>query len=520
MRTWPQAARREEAEADSMRIGTRLILLTMTAVIGVMLVASVITLRQRKESLDAAARRELRAHATTLRVALEESHHAGRPLDAQRLIDRLQQNTGLFSIILFDASGAITLISNEGTPDEIRYLDEARRAIESGETVEHERSVGGEDFFSVIMPLDVGGARIGAVEIVQPISFVNEHIAHAQRDITITAALLCFSMLIVLYSVTRYSILRPIGELLHGAVAVGQGDLAYRVAVAGGGSEMARLAKEFNRMADNLAEQRRASEREAEERLALERKLRHSERLAVVGRIAAGVAHEMGAPLQVIDGRAKQLLTHPDAPAEMRARNLAIIRHQAERIAQIVRQLLNLSRPYNLRREPLELSAAVAATLEEVELEAARCGVRIEFNPKRGACVEVDPNLINQVFLNICRNAIQEMPAGGLLRIELLDGDPSRDNFAAVRFTDTGGGIAPEHLPQVFDPFFTTKEIGVGTGLGLPVSSRIVEEHGGWIEAANTEDESGAVFTVYLPRAAQGAAGGASPVCREGEEER
>jgi signal transduction histidine kinase len=106
-------------------------------------------------------------------------------------------------------------------------------------------------------------------------------------------------------------------------------------------------------MAESLAEQRLATERQAEERLALERELRHSERLASVGRLAAGVAHEMGAPLNVIKGRVEMLREHPDAPAEKRARNLDIIGAQADVIADIVRQLLTLARPFRLRREAI-----------------------------------------------------------------------------------------------------------------------------------------------------------------------
>lgn len=474
-------------------------LLTASAVVVVMLVASLITLRQREASLYAAARAELRAHALTLRAALEEDYSAGRPQYARRLIDRLGENSGIYSILLFDATGAVTLISNARTPEEIRYVNEARRALAAGEIIEIERRLGGEDFFSIIMPVAAGGAHVGAVEVVQPISFVRAHIARARRDIAVTSLLLCLTILLVLYAATHYSLSRPIYELLGAARAVGQGDLAYRVIVSGGGgSELTRLAQEFNRMADNLEAQRRAAAREAEERLALARKLRHNERLAAVGRLAAGVAHEMGAPLQVIDGRAKQLLNQPAAPTEMRTRNLTIIRHQAERITDIVRQLLNLARPYQLRRAPVNLRGAVAATLETIEADVERNGVQIEITSDHDATVEADPHLLGQVFLNICRNAVQAMPTGGQLRVEFVNGAP---DCAAVRFTDSGNGIAPEDLEHVFDPFFTTKEVSAGTGLGLAVASRIIEEHGGRIEAANARQGTGAVFTVYLPKA-------------------
>lgn len=287
-------------------------------------------------------------------------------------------------------------------------------------------------------------------------------------------------------------------------MAVGRGDLDYRVIVSRSGSELAKLAREFNRMADSLSEQRMNLKREAEERISLERQLRHTERLAAVGHLAAGVAHEMGAPLQVIDGRAKQLQQNPEAPIETRQRNLTIIRNQADRITRIVRQLLNLSRPFTLHAQAFSLEQLMRDTAELLESQAEKARVEIEVRPAPpGACrVMADPELIHQVVMNVCQNAIQAMPDGGRLTLECFpyQAEQDRKRFVAVRILDTGSGIAPEHITQIFDPFFTTKEVGSGTGLGLAVSRRIVEEHQGWMEAANRE-AGGAVFTIYLPEA-------------------
>jgi signal transduction histidine kinase len=300
----------------------------------------------------------------------------------------------------------------------------------------------------------------------------------------------------------RYNLLRPIKELLIGAKAIGQGDLAYRVIESGSGNEIAQLAGEFNRMAESLAEQRLAAERQTEERLALERELRHSERLASVGRLAAGVAHEMGAPLNVIKGRVEMLRENPDSPAEKRARNLDIVGAQADAITDIVRQLLTLARPFNLRREAIEPARLIAAVVELIEADAAKSGVRIEIgqnNHRRPNFVVGDWGLLQQVLMNICINALHAMAHGGALQIEVAPEEQYRRGrtFVGLRVSDTGSGIAPESLDHVFDPFFTTKEVGKGTGLGLSVARRIVEEHDGWIEAANRE-EGGAAFTIWL----------------------
>jgi two-component system NtrC family sensor kinase len=496
-----------------MKIGTRLIILLTLSISAVDLVGGLVTLRQREASLLEAARVESRAHALTLKIALEEDYLSGRTLDAQRLITRLRDNTGLFSLLLFDRSGALQAISNDLAPEEVRYFREAKQVITTGESIEIERSIGGEDFFSLITPLQLGEERVGAIEIIQPISFVQAHIAKARQHLVLTLLLMVVTVFLVVYLVTRYSLIRPVEELLNGARAVGRGDLNYRVIVARGGSELTSLAREFNRMADRLAEQRGTLQQETEGRISLERRLRQSEQLAAVGHLAAGVAHEMGAPLQVIDGRAKQLLHHPDASTETRQRNLTIIRNQAARITRIVRQLLNLARPYSLHLHPISPDELIRETVEMLESQAEKAGVSIEIpNPPLPELPTLlaDPELLQQVLLNLCQNGIQAMPQGGTLSISRFPArsrhlafvgphqEGSERDYLAIQIADTGEGIPQGILPRIFDPFFTTKDVGSGTGLGLAVSRRIIEEHEGWIEAANRPG-GGAIFTLFLP---------------------
>ena len=243
-----------------------------------------------------------------------------------------------------------------------------------------------------------------------------------------------------------------------------------------------------------VAEQRCAAETEAENRLNLEKELRHSERLASVGRLAAGIAHELGAPLNVIDARAEQLIENADAAREKQIRNLTIIRLQTARITHIVRQLLNLARPYNLRFEEIGIADLIKSALEAFVPNEA---LKIEFASKVNLSISGDEDFLAQVFSNIFQNAVQAMNGDGTLKIEINETERDSAKFAVVKISDTGKGIAPDNLDKIFDPFYTTKDIGEGTGLGLAVSRRIVEEHGGTIEALNLP-AGGASFTVYL----------------------
>lgn len=503
MRNGEWAAKSARAvKSRSMSLSTRLILF-LTIVVGVvMALAGYFILRQREAILSSALRNELLAHTVTLQIALEDSYRDGRINDAQRLIDRLSENPRVFRVVLFDEEGRVAMFSNPLAAGEIIPAPEIRRTIDSGEIIDLVHRELGQEVYSIIAPIRINATRRGALEISQPADFFKADAARARRDITLITLSLFGAIILVVQLVMRLNVLRPIKDLLTGASVIGQGDLSYRVIVPNSGSEITALVREFNRMAEGLSEQRNAAEGEAEGRLRLERELRHSERLAVVGRLASGVAHEMGAPLNVIKGRVEMLRDQPDSPETKRLRNLAIIEAQADAIAVIVRQLLTLARPFNLKCEPIAVTDLIHSAVELIESEAAQSGVTVEIEQTDHFHVNGDRALLHQVMMNICVNALHAMPQGGRLRIECLPETLNRKGRACLglRITDTGAGIAPEHLDHVFDPFFTTKEVGKGTGLGLSVSRRIVEEHDGWIEAENRE-EGGAAFTIWLPKA-------------------
>jgi len=482
-----------------MKTSARLILILTIAVGVVMSAGGYFILRQREKALEQAMRSEARAHAITLQIALERLYRLGKQTDAQELIDRMSDNQRIYGVVLFSNDGQVAMVSDELVADEIKFPPEVNRALATGETVETRRVIDDKEVFSILMPIHVGGVREGVFEIALPMVFIKEDYAHARREIILFALLLFLTIISVVIVVTRYSVLRPIDELLQGARALGRGDLNYRVIVPANDNEFALLEREFNRMADNLEEQRNNAVREMEQRLNLERRLRHTENLASVGRLAAGVAHEMGTPLNVIEVRAEQILQDPNDSKDRRRRNATIILTQVERITNIVRQLLHLARPYNIQRGVVDLNELISSTLEMLETKLQPARIAAEFEPERDALVSGDGEFLRQVFINLIVNAIQAMPDGGRLRIDYGDGLTEKDGsrFIATRIADTGIGIEEENFPFLFDPFYTTKDVGGGVGLGLPVSRRIVEEHNGWIEAANNED-GGATFTVYL----------------------
>lgn len=223
--------------------------------------------------------------------------------------------------------------------------------------------------------------------------------------------------------------------------------------------------------------------------------LRRTERLAELGTLASGMAHEIGTPMNVILGRAEHLMQR--TADERIQKGLEIIITQVERITKIMNQLLTFARRCPLERRSIDLRRTIADCLEVVQERIARHRISIEtVYDEDMPLVFADPDQMSQVLLNLVINALHAMPNGGVLRITL---SRSGGDLKLV-ILDTGHGIAESDLQKIFNPFFTTKEVGKGTGLGLTVVHGIVQEHGGSI-AVESQSGQGTTFTITLPLA-------------------
>jgi PAS domain S-box-containing protein len=222
-------------------------------------------------------------------------------------------------------------------------------------------------------------------------------------------------------------------------------------------------------------------------------RLRQTERLAELGTLASGMAHEIGTPMNVILGRAEHLLQRTDD--ERTRKGLEIIIGQVERITRIMNQLLTFARRRPMDRRPIDLRRTIVDTLDVLYERIQKNGIAVDtVFPETLPPAVADPDQISQVLLNLLVNAIHAMPDGGTLRLTLS----RRDRHLALAVADTGHGIPKDVLPKVFNPFFTTKEVGKGTGLGLTVVHGIITEHGGTIEV-ESEPGRGTTFTLTLP---------------------
>jgi signal transduction histidine kinase len=224
-------------------------------------------------------------------------------------------------------------------------------------------------------------------------------------------------------------------------------------------------------------------------------RLIQAEKLASMGQMAAGIAHEINNPLGVVLMYAHLLKDElpEDAPGRADAERVIA---EAERTQKIVRGILNFAREEKVERAPTDINQLLRDTVSGILGTSQNGKIRVEWSlDERLAPQSVDAGQLRQVFDNIVKNAREAMPEGGLLRIATEGGEGE----FTVRIADSGAGIPEENLPRMFSPFFTTKKVGKGTGLGLSVCYGIVKMHGGTIQASNNP-EGGACFTVCIRR--------------------
>ncbi len=290
----------------------------------------------------------------------------------------------------------------------------------------------------------------------------------------------------------------PIRDLEQGVSRVAQGDFDHRIVVHSG-DEMEELAEAFNNMTGRLREIYRDLAHQVNER---SRQLVRSERLASVGFLAAGVAHEINNPLasiafcsEALESRLSSIIATAPPGHEVISKYLKMIQDEAFRCKTITQRLLEFSRTGERRRESVDLADLIQSVLDMVQHLQNYKDKQILFEPVHSVFAKVNGQEIKSVVLNLVVNALDSMDVDGSLTIHLTQ----RDQMAELVFSDTGCGMTPEILENIFEPFFTRSRTGKGTGLGLSISHRVITQHGGEIEATSPGPDQGSTFIVRLP---------------------
>lgn len=497
-----------------MNLGTKIIVLLVLTVTATMTVHGYLSIQQDQENILRGMRLGMRSLAQAVRSALIDLYADGKNTGATREFAKAVAPRGnIHGLIVYDLDARPVAVSSslnypddfpELNPGPILKLDPRPVLREQKETEGYIRERSALIYYRIEPVFTSENKLVGAFVLARHGTGLNSAIVERRNRIVMTTCAMILLLSILVWIIVQRSVALPINRLIEKIRQVGRGNWKQRIDTAGK-DEIAALAREFNSMSDELEKAYSHLIEEQSAKLKLEQDLRRTERLASVGQLAAGLAHEIGTPLNIIAGRAEHLLRRARSAEETRD-NLAVIFSQSERIAGIVRQLLNFSR----RREALFRSVDIAGLLARInnffELQLKQRGIHSEIScPVSLPPINADAELLQQVFMNLYTNALHALNPGGLIKIRV----ESLENGAAVfsnganqglriRFEDNGAGIAPEFLDRIFDPFFTTKDIGEGSGLGLSVAFGIIKDHAGEIRV---ESELGKYsrFIIDLP---------------------
>ena len=349
----------------------------------------------------------------------------------------------------------------------------AERAVRTGVMQERHEELLGRSVFQQFLPLIDSGGRInGLLQIARRESDFSAAMARLEREAWIAWLIWCVLMATLVAWGHYRGVGRHVNRLLGAMQEIEQGRRGMPVS-AGGPRELAALAGGFNRMLDGMAASAREATRQRERAAQLDRRLREQEKMAAVGRIVRGVVHELGAPLSVIEGRARRLLrASSDRPAAMR--ELHRIHAQSERLRQLVRHLLEYGRAREAPRRSLDPRTLARSACHALAPELDDHGqVRLDYRMAADTTlIAGDPRRLELALLNLLRNALQAAAHQVTLTVE--------HDAAGVRLIVDDDGPGLELPPaQAVEPFCTTRPAGRGTGLGLAIANQVADEHGG-----------------------------------------
>jgi signal transduction histidine kinase len=359
--------------------------------------------------------------------------------------------------------------------------------------------------FYAYIPVTTPGGRPGGLEISKRFADLRAY----TRTTIIRVVLLAIAMVVASTAMASFLgvwlVGRPLRRLINRTRSMGEGDLSSRLELSQS-DELGELASRMNWMCDQLTKAQERIRSEAGARIAAVEALRHEDRLRTVGRLASGVAHELGTPLNVISGRAGLIVKESTSPRAV-VEHARIITAQTDRAAQIIRQLLDFGRRPQPKRTMVDLRQVAHQTLELVGPLARDRGVHVSVvGDDRAVEVKADAAQIQQVLANLVINATQATSDGDTVEVGIHDGSAVPEHgrvpggrFACLTVSDRGVGMTREVMEQILEPFFTTKEVGAGTGLGLSIADSIVRDHGGWLDVESRPGE-GSRFAVFLPR--------------------
>lgn len=435
---------------------------------------------QSERALLAELEKQTAELSKAIQVGVEEVTSTGST-DQMRLYNYLKELNakGVKEISIISNTDEIIASTNPMKIGEQVSPKKKERIIkaELGEPVSEEGKV-----YNVILPVVAGNEHYGYIHLQINVEDFSDLLrTNAIKRIVATSLVLCLGIVIAVLLSWMYT--RPIHNIVNAAGRVAAGDLTPDL-FTDRKDEIGELTQSFNFMVQKLREKR-----------ALEEKLREVEHLSGIGQFAKGIAHEIRNPLNFIslsiDHLREKYVPLEDARKEKFESLMMSIKQEIQRLNKLVGNFLDYGKPIKLSPREVELHSLVdevlALVLAKAEKDNVEIITRYEVLPK----LSLDPELIKTCIFNVVLNAFQAMPGGGRLTVSTK----ASNSKVSIFFEDTGTGISRENLSKIFDPFFSTKESGLG--LGLALTRRVVEEHGGKVDFQSTEGKGSTIIMSF-----------------------
>jgi signal transduction histidine kinase len=459
---------------------------------------------QDEEDLRSNAEHELKLLATSIQVAVKNALRDHQMADIREILDELDLKDSALDVLVFDQNGHVTAGSPGSDQWEALVAPSFREVSSTGHPLIRFEGARGLSRALAALPMHADdGSGMGVVAVVRPLDGLRRDMVATATSTALSIAAAFAALMCVAWMLVHLHVRRPLDGLLNVIGAVRSGDFTA-AASEGRNDELSQLGAQFNAMVRELDHARKKVLAESEARQALEAGLARIDKMVTLGQLSAGLAHEIGSPLQILNGRARALATRDHIPPEVQ-RTAQILVEQSDRITSIVEQLLNFARKRAPNVAEIDVVAPTRAIAEFLQSDARRRAVHVEFHVEEEIPrIRADGEQIQQVALNLLTNALRATPRGGRVRVTVALSSFSTasqgraEPSVSLRVEDTGPGIEPELLDRIFEPFFTTWQDTGGTGLGLAVVRSIVTEHGGAVSVSSDKD-NGTCFTVHFP---------------------
>ena len=481
-----------------MGLRLRVMLILMIPTVVAVGAHGLLRIRQQEAWVLREDRQDLQITARAIEIAMENALGDRRMSDVQhRLTDMVEQQELIDRIRVFDRELRPLVVSNPLAIGEAVPTAALRQILKAGRA-EIFYQKGPPSYFYYLAPLrGPTGAVEAALEIVRLAAAVDRRGREAVVDTVVRLGILILAIVATTLVAMQRQVLRPLGELTSALRRFGREQSAVALPVTRR-DELGQVAEAFNDMATQLEGARRRLQAETERVVELERQVRHAQTLAVAGRLATALAHEVGTPLNIISGRAEGLLRALSADDPARA-ELKVIIGQIDRISRTIGSLLDTVRPQRPALRPTRLGDVLDPLLPLLDHAARHRGVTLETTVAADVPpVLADTGQLQQVLINLVVNALEATPKGGRVTVQVTRRALNGLDGVHIAVADTGVGIAPEHMSRIFDPFFTTKPAGQGTGLGLSICREIVRSHGGDI-TVETSGSMGTTAATWIP---------------------